>query len=93
MKNNFKKEKESISLMGEGLTTKVCRDILCVGTKYQKESVKNLFLSDNQLTTLPFNPQHFPYLYWLTLSNYLFIQVVMSLLHLKGLIVSPVLRT
>ena len=32
MKYNYNQEKESISLMGEGLTTEACRDILEVGT-------------------------------------------------------------
>ena len=36
MKANYRKEKESISLMGEGLDTEGCRDILAVGTLSQK---------------------------------------------------------
>ena len=56
--------------MGEELSTPVCQDILMVGTKSQKANVKNLFLADNKLTSLPIDPVNFPQLYWLTLSNY-----------------------
>ena len=73
MKVNYRKEKESISLMGEGLDTQGCRDILAVGTSYQKESVKHLFLADNALTELPLDPKDFSELSWLTLSNYFLI--------------------
>jgi len=41
-----------------------------VGTRAQKETVKNLFLADNLLTELPFDPEEFPHLRWITLSNF-----------------------
>ena len=47
MRVNYKKEKESINLMGLGLTNEECQQILEVGSKSQKETVKNLFLVDN----------------------------------------------
>ena len=71
MKINYNKEKESLSLMGEGLSTDDCRDILAVGTVSEKENVKNLFLADNNLSSLPFDPSDFPELLWLTLSTFI----------------------
>ncbi len=59
--------------MGEQLSTEACRQILSLGTKYQKENVKNLFLTDNNLTELPIHPEDYPNLSWLTLSRYVFI--------------------
>lgn len=70
IKSNFHKEKESISLMDEGLDTETCRQMLSVGTKAQKEIVKNLFLTDNRIEALPFSPEDFPNLRWITLSKF-----------------------
>ena len=38
------------------LEDEVCQQILRVGSKMEKENVKNLFLTDNKLTKLPFDP-------------------------------------
>jgi len=35
--------------MDQSLTTQQCKQILSVGTRAQKETVKNLFLTDNLL--------------------------------------------
>ena len=60
--------------MDQSLTTQQCKQILSVGTRAQKETVKNLFLTDNLLDQLPFDPQEFPNLKWVTFSNFNFIQ-------------------
>lgn len=60
LRSSYEKEKETISLMDLELSDEVCSEILKVGTIKQKEIVKNLFLADNKLTKLPFNPAEFP---------------------------------
>lgn len=61
--------------MGLELNNEECQQILAVGTKTQKETVKNLFLVDNKLNKLPFNAEEFPHIRWLTLSIFVYIQV------------------
>ncbi len=51
------------------------------GLKPQREKVKNLFASDNQLTKLPITYQDFPNLEWLVLSKSVFIQAATQLSH------------
>ena len=58
---------------------------MAVGTSYQKENVKHLFLADNALTELPLDPKDFAELNWLTLSKYFIIKVEMYLHPLKDL--------
>ena len=72
MKVNYKKEKETVNLMGQDLQTEQCQRILTVGNKPQKESIKNLFMTNNSFKQLPFNPLDFPNIIWLSLSIYYF---------------------
>jgi len=60
--------------MAQASTTQQCKQILSVGTRAQKETVKNLFLTDSLLEELPFDPKEFPNLRWITLSNFYSIQ-------------------
>jgi hypothetical protein len=36
-----------------------CKEILSVGSRSQKETVKDIFLADNQIEHLPFDPFEF----------------------------------
>lgn len=73
-KQNFKKYKENVVLHLKSnnqkhyLTNFDCRRILMTGNKSQREKIKNIFASDNQLTNIPCSPQDFPNLEWLVLS-------------------------
>lgn len=56
VKANYDQEKETLSLMDEGLEAHQCAHVIDLGTKEQKQFIKYLFLVDNKLEYIPIKP-------------------------------------
>jgi hypothetical protein len=73
---NYKKYKDTVVLHmaacdghEQRLDNKDCQLILMSGVQAQRDRVRNIFASDNNLTELPCTSKDFPSIEWLILST------------------------